>query len=127
MLSDPRSGRQQQSAQRPMRAPRQQLLQHYPGGAECVSCAKPLSEKEQFRAHETDGRCTGCQHLFDVRTLKSAGTAHPLQSGQYCRVCEQLWQRNDSNLVACVECGFYIHTHCDKQAAQSIKVGPQAP
>ncbi len=45
-----------------------------------------------------------------------------LQAGQYCAVCKRVWLPLEKDMASCERCNFWVHSTCDSQAMDVVKV-----
>ncbi|GIL70622.1 hypothetical protein Vretimale_3738 [Volvox reticuliferus] len=76
----------------------------------CTCCEAKLSPDELLMSSQTEGRCVACQQFVEAQSA--------------CRVCHLPWSSsNETQLVPCDACGFYMHDNCVKKGALQAKSG----
>ncbi|GIL98350.1 hypothetical protein Vretimale_3738 [Volvox reticuliferus] len=75
----------------------------------CTCCEAKLSPDELLMSSQTEGRCVACQQFVEAQSA--------------CRVCHLPWSSsNETQLVPCDACGFYMHDNCVKKGALQAKL-----
>ena len=105
----------------------------------CTSCGDQLSRAEAQYASAQAGRCASCQQLHqagnycrvcDKVRQATVASQHTIRQNLFlaCRTQRELhhcpvwqvWKPTDKNMVGCDGCDFWIHDHCDAQAARVL-------